>query len=40
MISMEDWVTIRDLKKKNPGLGTRAIAKLFGGILTHPFVLD
>lgn len=30
MISMEDWVTIRNLKKKNPSLGTRAIAKLVG----------
>lgn len=30
MVSMEDWVTIRNLKKKNPGLGTRAIAKLVG----------
>jgi transposase len=27
---MEDWVTIRNLKKKNPSLGTRAIAKLVG----------
>ena len=27
MISMEDWVTIRNFKKKNPYLGTRAIAK-------------
>ncbi|WP_059175585.1 IS21 family transposase [Thermodesulfovibrio aggregans] len=27
---MEDWVTIRNLKKKNPELGTRAIAKLVG----------
>lgn len=30
MIRMEDWVTIRNLKKKNPSLGTRAIAKLVG----------
>ena len=30
MISMEDWVTIRNLKKKNPALGTRAISKLVG----------
>jgi transposase len=28
MISMEDWVTIRNLKRHNPDLGTRAIAKL------------
>lgn len=27
---MEDWVTIRNLKKKNPTLGTRAISKLVG----------
>jgi hypothetical protein len=27
---MEDWVTIRDLKKKNPSLGTRAIGRLVG----------
>lgn len=27
---MEDWVTIRNLKKKNPSLGTRAISKLVG----------
>ncbi len=27
---MEDWVKIRNLKKKNPELGTRAIAKLVG----------
>ncbi len=27
---MEDWVTIRNLKKHNPKLGTRAIAKLLG----------
>lgn len=30
MISMEDWVTIRNLKKKNQALGTRAIARLVG----------
>lgn len=30
MISMEDWVTIRNLKKKNPGMGSRKIAKLLG----------
>ncbi|WP_269083320.1 hypothetical protein [Thermodesulfovibrio aggregans] len=28
---MEDWATIRNLKKKNPEHGTRAIAKLLGG---------
>ena len=27
MISMEDWITIRNLKKRNPKLGTRSIAK-------------
>ncbi len=27
---MEDWVTIRNLKKKRPDLGTRKIAKLLG----------
>jgi len=30
VISMEDWVTIRNLKKKNPDMGSRRIAKLFG----------
>jgi len=30
MLKMEDWVTIRNLKKKNPNLGTRAIAKMLG----------
>ena len=28
VITMEDWVTIRNLKKLNPGLGSRQIAKL------------
>ena len=27
MISMEDWITIRNLKKRNPKMGTRSIAK-------------
>mgnify|MGYP005989262331 FL=1 len=27
---MEDWVTIRNLKKKNPNLGTRTIADMLG----------
>ncbi len=27
---MEDWVTIQNLKRRNPKLGTRAIAKLMG----------
>jgi transposase len=27
---MEDWVTIRNLKKKNPNLGTRKIATILG----------
>lgn len=27
---MEDWVTIRNLKKKNPNLGTRTIANMLG----------
>ncbi len=30
MISMEDWVTIQNLKRRNPKMGTRAIAKLMG----------
>lgn len=30
MISMEDWITIRNLKKRNPGMGTRKIAKKLG----------
>ena len=30
MISMEDWVTIRNLRKRNPDLGTRRIARLLG----------
>ena len=30
MISMEDWVTIRTLKKRNSGLGSRRIAELMG----------
>ncbi|KAF5418355.1 MAG: hypothetical protein C5S45_08970 [Candidatus Methanocomedens sp.] len=24
---MEDWITIRNLKKRNPKMGTRAIAE-------------
>ena len=27
---MEDWVTIRNIKTKNPNIGTRAIAKMLG----------
>ena len=27
---MEDWVTIRNLKKKDPNLGTRTIALMLG----------
>jgi hypothetical protein len=27
VISMEDWITIRNLKKRNPKIGTRSIAK-------------
>ena len=27
---MEDWVTIKNLKKKNPNLGTRKIALMLG----------
>ncbi len=27
---MEKWVTIRNLKKKNPNIGTREIARLLG----------
>jgi len=30
VISMEDWVTIRNLKKKNPDMGSRRIARLLG----------
>jgi transposase len=30
MIQMEDWVTIRNLKKKNQSLGTRTIADMLG----------
>ncbi len=27
---MEDWITIKNLKKRNPSLGSRAIAELLG----------
>ena len=27
---MEDWITIRNLKKRNPRMGTRKIAKKLG----------
>lgn len=27
---MEDWLTIKNLKKKNPNMGTRKIAVLLG----------
>jgi len=27
VISMEDWITLRNLKKRNPKIGTRAIPK-------------
>ena len=30
MISMEDWITIRNLKNRNPKLGSRKIAELWG----------
>ena len=30
MISMEDWVTIRNLKSKNPKLSNREIGRLLG----------
>lgn len=30
MITMEDWVTIRNLKKKNPGMSLRDIGRLLG----------
>lgn len=30
MITMEDWVTIKNLKNKNPILGSREIAKILG----------
>ena len=30
VISMENWTTIKNLKKRNPGLGTRTISKELG----------
>jgi len=30
VLSMEDWVTIKNLRKRNPSLGTRKIAELLG----------
>lgn len=30
MLTMEQWVTIRTIKKKNPDLGTRGLARLVG----------
>jgi hypothetical protein len=30
LINVEDWVTLKNLKKRKPALGTRAIAKLLG----------
>jgi len=30
MISMDNWTTIKNLKKINPTMGTRTIAKLVG----------
>ncbi len=27
---MEDWITIRNMKKRNPGMGTRKIAEKLG----------
>ncbi len=30
VITLEDWVTIKNLKKRNPKLGTRKIAQLMG----------
>jgi IS30 family transposase len=30
VIAMEDWVTIQNLKRRNPKTGTREIAKLVG----------
>jgi len=30
VVSTEDWVTIRNLRKKNPYMGTRKIADLVG----------
>lgn len=30
MITMEDWVTIRNIKKHNPDIGTRTIGELLG----------
>ena len=30
MITVDDWGTIRNLKKKNPNIGTRELARLLG----------
>jgi DNA invertase Pin-like site-specific DNA recombinase len=30
VISMEDWVTIRNLREKNPNLGSRKTKKILG----------
>jgi hypothetical protein len=30
VITMEDWVTIRNIKRRNPKMGTREIAKIVG----------
>lgn len=27
---MEDWVSIRNVKNKNPNIGTRELARIFG----------
>jgi hypothetical protein len=35
---MEDWITIRNLKKRNPNMGTKAIAKKLG--LSREFIGD
>ena len=30
MITMEDWIIIKNLKSKNPSIGSRMIANLLG----------
>ena len=40
---MEDWVTIRNLKKKNANLGTRAIAAMLGisrNVIMHQSIIE
>lgn len=30
MIKLEDWISIKNIKQKNPSIGTRKIAELLG----------